>query len=138
VKKKIIENTFFSSVLSNRSEQHMLFFPLLVIVVLLSCNAISIEKEKERKKCMFPIGACLFRIFLDLTTNVQLYRNAKEELNDYLLYEISNEFSCYHQSRRREKKRTKNKKKKTEMEDRYSSILLGDISFTTIEQKHKR
>jgi hypothetical protein len=116
----------------------MLFFSIgHSYATLVQCN-INRERKKRKKKCMFPIGACLFRIFLDLTTNVQLYRNAKEELNDYLLYEISNEFSCYHQSRRREKKRTKNKKKKTEMEDRYSSILLGDISFTTIEQKHKR
>ncbi len=28
--------------------------------------------------------------------------------------------------------------KTTEMEDRYSSILLGDIPSTTIEQKHQR
>jgi hypothetical protein len=71
-----------------------MFFPLLVIATPVSYNAISMEKKKKkkrrRKKCMFSIGACLFRIFLDLSANVQ---EARGELHDYpfSMHEIGNE-----------------------------------------------
>jgi len=38
------------------------------------------RRKGEGKKCMFSIGACLFRIFLDLSANVQ---EARGELHDY-------------------------------------------------------
>jgi hypothetical protein len=48
------------------------------------------KKKKKKKKCMFSIGACLFRIFLDLSAKVQ---EAKGELHDYpfSMHEIGNE-----------------------------------------------